>query len=394
MTPVTCCYVARVVGAGSSEALEPLRRSIRNTLMATIVSLGVIPALLFLASPGFDPVRGAVLGIGIAVVVTLHGRRVFRAVNDTWQPIPLERTYALVALTIAMALVADLTDAQASGMWGLYTGVVSAEFLIDRPGRQAWRHIGVAIMAHLVVVTATLVITGQSEVISVSVPFSAGVNVFMCYALGTTFRQWEAALRLDEARRAAADLATTRERLRLAEDLHDILGHALEVVSLKSELAVRLSDLDPAKSKAEMVEVQRLARGALKDVRELAHGRRPTDLAIELTGARHLLESAGIACDFDADPAALTDPERELFGRILREAVTNALRHADPRTFTVALKVTDRVEFQVVNDGVPAQPAGDGTGLKGLARRVTEADGEFTAGPRDDRFEVRAVVPR
>lgn len=366
----------------------------RNTLLATIVSVGALPALLFFVSKSFDPVRGAVLGVGIAAVITVHGRRVYRAVNDTWQPIPLKRTYALVAVTIVMAFVASLTESQASGMWGLYTGVVSAEFIIDRPGRQAWRHIGLVTVVHLVVVTTTLVASGQSEVIAVGVPFSAGVIVFMAYALGTTFRQWEAALRLDEARRAAADLATTRERLRLAEDLHDILGHALEVVSLKSELAVRLSDLDAAQSKAEMIEVQRLARGALKDVRELAHGRRPTDLATELTGARHLLESAGITCHFAADPAALTGPERELLGRILREAVTNALRHADPRMFSVALKVTDRVEFQVVNDGVPALPPSDGTGLKSLARRVAEAGGEFTAEPRDDRFVVRAVVPR
>jgi two-component system sensor histidine kinase DesK len=293
-----------------------------------------------------------------------------------------------------MACLAASIDGQATGMWALYTGVLSAEFIIDRPARQAWRHVVIIGVTHVLAVTATLVVSGQSEVISLAAPFSAGVIVFMAYALGTTFRQWEAALRLDEARRAAADLATTRERLRLAEDLHDILGHALEVVSLKSELAVRLSDLDPAKSKEEMIEVQRLARGALKDVRELAHGRRPTDLGTELTGARHLLESAGITCHFAADPAKLTDPERELFGRILREAVTNALRHADPRTFTVALKITDQVEFRVVNDGVPAHQAGDGTGLKSLARRVTEAGGEFTAGPRDDRFEVRAVVPR
>jgi glucose-6-phosphate-specific signal transduction histidine kinase len=76
--------------------------------------------------------------------------------------------------------------------------------------------------------------------------------------------QWRLALELDQACQDAAELGATRERLRFAEDLHDILGHALEVVSLKSELAARLGQVDPARAHAEMVEVQRLARGALR----------------------------------------------------------------------------------------------------------------------------------
>nr|WP_225954481.1 histidine kinase [Kibdelosporangium phytohabitans] len=219
--------------------------------------------------------------------------------------------------------------------------------------------------------------------------------VALAYSIGLTYRWWEGVLKLEEARRDAAELAATRERLRLAEDLHDILGHALEVVSLKSELAVRLTD--PEKSKAEMIEVQRLARSALRDVRALAHGNRPTDFAIELTGARNLLDSAGISCDFDADPAGLSTGERDLFGRVLREAMTNALRHSDPRTCTVSLVVKpDQAVLRIVNDGVaPLRQGDEGSGLAGLTRRVEASGGSFTARNVDPAsFEVIASLPR
>jgi two-component system sensor histidine kinase DesK len=205
-----------------------------------------------------------------------------------------------------------------------------------------------------------------------------------------TLRQWHIALELDQARREAAELGATRERLRFAEDLHDILGHALEVVSLKSELATRLTAVDPDRAHAEMVEVQRLARGALREMRALARGRRPTDLQTELTGARSLLASAGIDCVVDGEPAH--GGHSELLGRVLREAVTNLLRHADTRRCWITVRPA---ALTVVNDGVDAgKPPGDGTGLTGLRRRVTEAGGELTAGPgeRPGTFTVAAVL--
>jgi two-component system sensor histidine kinase DesK len=270
-----------------------------------------------------------------------------------------------------------------------------SEFVIARESRSAWRHIGTAVVVHVSALVTTIVLTGQSAELGNAVIFSVILVLFVGYGVGVAYRQWEAALKLEEARRTAAELATTRERLRLAEELHDILGHALEVVSLKTELAVRLDD--PVKSKNEMNEVQRLARNALRDVRALAHGNRPTDLAVELAGAQKLLDSAGIACDFNADPAELSQNERELLGRVLREAMTNALRHADPRNCAVELTVqSDQVVLKVLNDGAaPIDSDGEGSGLAGLTRRIKEAAGEFTARAVEPAsFEVIASLPR
>jgi two-component system sensor histidine kinase DesK len=274
-------------------------------------------------------------------------------------------------------------------------GMAASEFSIARPFRLSWRHIGTVVAAYVGGTTLVAVLTGQTEDARNVALLSPVLIVFTTFGLAVTYRQWEGALKLEEARRTADELATTRERLRLAEDLHDILGHALEVVSLKSELAARLDD--PVKSKSQMVEVQRLARNALRDVRALAHGNRPTDLAIELAGARKLLDSAGIDCRVEADPTMLTAEERELFGRVLREAVTNALRHADPRECTVSLTVhTEKVVLTVVNDGTaPLGQQDEGSGLASLARRVTAAGGEFTAqGIEPASFEVIASLPR
>ena len=176
-------------------------------------------------------------------------------------------------------------------------------------------------------------------------------------------------------------------------------SHALEVVSLKAELANRLRDTDPARSGAELTEVQRLARGALTDVRELVAGRQSTELAAELAGARSLLGSAGISWELTGDPAGLGDAASELLGRVVREAMTNLLRHANASRCAVTVTATtERVSVRVVNDGVVPMPRRDtdSTGLTGLARRITEAGGTFSAGPGADpaEFEVYAEVPR
>ena len=118
------------------------------------------------------------------------------------------------------------------------------------------------------------------------------VLLVMPFAELIALRQWRIAIELDQARRAAAELATTRERLRLAEDLHDILGHALEVVSLKSELAARLLD-DPVQVEGRDGSRYNAWHATLcEDVRALAHGNRPTRTwTTELAGAR---QAAGL----------------------------------------------------------------------------------------------------
>jgi hypothetical protein len=167
-------------------------------------------------------------------------------------------------------------------------------------------------------------------------------------------RLWwlKAVIDLDGSRRTAAELATARERLRVADDLHDILGHALEVVAFKSELAARLQDVDPARARAEMEEVQRVARESLSEVRALVRDTRSTDLVDELAGARAVLASAGGRARVRGDPTTLGPTARNVLGRVLREAMTNVLRHAQPSHCTIEIEVDrDGARLEVVNDG-------------------------------------------
>jgi two-component system sensor histidine kinase DesK len=210
-------------------------------------------------------------------------------------------------------------------------------------------------------------------------------------------RLWRSTVRLEQARQDADSVATMRERLRLAEDLHDILGHAMESVALKSELAARLSAVEPDRAGREMVEVQQLARRTMQDVRDVVHRGSRTDLVVELAGVRDLLASAGISCEVRGEPQALDMTTRDLFGRVVREAVTNALRHADLTRCDVTISIgSGTAEVQVRNDGAgKADTAGSGWGLDGLRRRLGDAGGELTAreGPEPGVFTVRATVP-
>lgn len=377
----------------SETALEPLRRMTRRMLLFT--ELIVLLPLGFLLQKSINPYVLAVIGFGTIVIIFARMRDTLTLMRGPWQPFPDAHVFGLSALALGLTGLACAIDAGAGGFSTLFVGMAASEFFVARTLRSAWRRVGAVIAAEVVLLTLVLLLTGQRDLLDNVLIGSLVMTVVLSFSIGLTYRQWEGALKLEQARRDAAELAATRERLRLAEDLHDILGHALEVVSLKSELAVRLTDQE--KSKAEMIEVQRLARNALRDVRALAQGNRPTDFATELTGARKLLDSAGISCDFSADPAVLTNGERDLFGRVLREAMTNALRHSDPRSCGVSLVAKpNEVVLRVVNDGVaPLRSAEDGSGLASLARRVKEAGGSFTAGTVDpESFEVIASLPR
>jgi two-component system sensor histidine kinase DesK len=203
---------------------------------------------------------------------------------------------------------------------------------------------------------------------------------------------------VDRSRRHAAELATARERLRLADDLHDILGHALEVVAFKSELAGRLLPPEAGKSRAEIDEVQRVAREAMSEVRGLTQERRATSLQAELAGARATLGSAGVELAVTGDPALVPQEAQDVLGRVLREAMTNLLRHASATRCSVSFsREASTAKILVVNDGVAChdeRPRDAGTGLAGLERYLTEHFGRLRAASEPDgTFTVDAELP-
>ena len=169
-----------------------------------------------------------------------------------------------------------------------------------------------------------------------------------------------------------------QERLRISRDLHDLLGHTLTTVAIKAELAQRLVSIDPDRASAEIGEVAALARQGLADVRSTVAGYREVSLATELATAREVLLAAGIEADLPPTVASVPEDQRELFGWVVREGVTNAVRHS--RAHRVTIRILDR-GIEILDDGMrPATGTGNGTGLQGLTERVAAAGGHLTAG--------------
>jgi two-component system sensor histidine kinase DesK len=177
---------------------------------------------------------------------------------------------------------------------------------------------------------------------------------------------------LARAREQLVDLAVTQERERLGRDVHDILGHSLTVITVKTELAGRLLEAVPPgpavdRARAEVADVERLAREALADVRATVSGTRQVSLTGELAAARSALAAAGIRADLPSGVDVVPARHRELFAWALREGVTNVVRHSGASWCGVQL-TADCVEVR--DDGRGPDSFGGGNGLAGLQARA------------------------
>lgn len=194
------------------------------------------------------------------------------------------------------------------------------------------------------------------------------------------------------ARRQRAELDIVEERNRVARDVHDILGHSLTVITVKTELAQRLIDMDLARAKTELADIERLAREALAGVRDTVGGLREVSLRGELANARTALAAADIAADLPEDAQLPDTSHSQLFGWVLREAITNVIRHSAARHCAVHVTATS---IAVSDDGrgLGASPA-TGSGLAGLRERVRAAGGTLTLSAlKEGGVRVSATVP-
>jgi two-component system sensor histidine kinase DesK len=195
-----------------------------------------------------------------------------------------------------------------------------------------------------------------------------------------------------KAREAVEHLAVVAERERIARDLHDLLGHTLSVIVIKSELAAKLADRDITRAVAEIRDVERISRTALQEVRRAIHGYRGERLQDELTNGRAALTAAGVTLDASVEIIGL-DPEKErALALALREAMTNVIRHARARRCTVALsRDGEFVRLVIEDDGVGGDHVA-GAGLSGMRARLAEIGGSLVCeGSHGTRLTL--VVP-
>lgn len=196
---------------------------------------------------------------------------------------------------------------------------------------------------------------------------------------------------LRSAREEVARLAVADERVRIARDLHDVLGHSLTTITVKAGLARRLLE-DGATERAisEVADVERLGREALTEVRATVSAHRVPSLAAEIAGARAALAAAGIRAELPQAVDEVDAVYREVFAYVLREGVTNVLRHSGARCCRVRLGPS---WLEIWDDGRGGTPEGSGQGLAGLRERLTPLHGRVEAGALPGGgFQLRAAA--
>jgi two-component system, NarL family, sensor histidine kinase DesK len=333
--------------------------------------------LLLLVQPVAMRVNGrtwaiTLAGMAAAVVLVLRGRYA-----TGWK-----RPAVVAALAVLGALFAPIN-------WCGFLYFVFAATLVGRlvPSRRA--------AAGLLALVAFVTIVGRLA----GVPLVQQLPALLCTVVAgvvaiSVSQKQGVYVQLLQAQAEVKRLAEVAERERIARDLHDVLGHTLSVIILKSELAARLALRDPQQAQGEMQEVERIGRQALSEIRHAIRGYRAQGLPAELERARQTLATAGIAAECRGEGDAHLDAAREtVLALVLREAVTNVVRHAGARHCRVELGLeAGHCRLEVTDDGRGAQ-GGEGNGLRGMRERVEALGGTLTLdGRQGTRLSVRVPV--
>jgi two-component system sensor histidine kinase DesK len=286
---------------------------------------------------------------------------------------PLVRARLLLIAGMALLVIVLTLLIPHVGMWWLFMHpVVAAGLALPAPLATA------ATMSLLAIALGAAGLDGRVEVmLLLLVAFGAGAMAIRQLTLTVA--------QLGHAREELARSAVNEERVRFARDLHDLLGHSLSMIVLKSELAGRLLRDSPIRAAAEIAEIERAARDALREVRAAVAGYRQLSLRGELAAARELLSAAGIASDIEHSGGSVPPALDGLLAWAVREGVTNVIRHSRARSCTIRVgRVDAEVRVEVSDDGrgADADARAGGSGLAGLAERAASHGGRVVAGPR------------
>lgn len=379
------------------------------TLSSIVFVLGVLDAILLLSlsehyADDPDP-RTAALGGLVFVSTILHVRYCWflRVGRGGGLPATGWTIALLVPAAAAWMLGLVAPGGALLGAMPLWVAACLVAALLPNPARWGLIAVGAVLTAaHPLLVVATV----AGRPLDLLTGPGAGALYFyglmVPFMLLTSLWWWQIVVELDRHRRTAGELAVTQERLRFASDLHDIQGHHLQVISLKSELAERLLAIDPDAAREHLHEVRLIAKQALEETRRLVAGYREVALDDELENAREVLAAAGARCDLRLGELPADAATRSVLASVVREATTNILRHSEATHVRIALAASaDAVTLEVENDGVTdAAGSADaahvpGSGLAGLRDRLAAVGGRLDAGVAapGDRFELRARVP-
>ena len=363
-------------------------------LATTVCTSLLLPGIGLLEEP--RPRWVALGAVGIAGFAVTSAGAVHGAVTP-WTTARTRRawTLALVVASVAsLALVAPV----AAGRWATWAWV-GAGIVGIAPLLVTWRWVVAVAAACSAVSVVVAGLVGGSPLQALVVTGGIGVSVAVVNWVPVWL--WGLLLDADAGRDARARLAAGEERLRFARDVHDLLGHSLTVIALKAELVARLPPGDPA-VRDEAAQIQRLATTALGEVRQAVHAYRSVDLHEEVAAVRQVLDSAGVRCTVVGQAADVPPDAAARLAPVLREAVTNVLRHSRATWCRVEVGLDGEGDvaarrdatLTVRNDGVDARAAdAHSSGLDGAAGRLADAGGRLQVERRGGEFWLRASVP-
>ncbi|MFD1151041.1 sensor histidine kinase [Saccharothrix hoggarensis] len=300
--------------------------------------------------------------------------------------------YGLLAVQAALIYLPLLALQEA---WVSMPGMLAGSALLVLPPLAGWA-VFAGVLGSVVGIQASLGLTPAAIVFNVTATVISGLVVF-----GLTWLT-RLATELDATRRRLARAALAEERLRFARDLHDLLGMTLSAIALKSQLATRLLSVDHDRAAAELVDVLALTRQALADVRSVATGDQELSLEQEARSAEAVLVAADVQVTVDVEHECLPPSVRTVLAVVLREGVTNVLRHSKVEHCDISVRRTadGDVHLDIVNDGVGdvdaerADAHSPGSGIGNLSERVGRLGGTLVAGPEEGgTFRLHAALP-
>jgi two-component system sensor histidine kinase DesK len=383
-------------GTAVGKALWAPRTAWLALFLLHLPMLAVAPIIVILGLDTADPgpaswgrvISALIPGAGIAVLQLRHSFAAARGQRPRWWPVTFAVLVALVALPTlwlrwdwyypwvfvcasALMLLPRIVGLLLGAGLIVFDNVLS--YMDPQPSPA-----GAPRLALLAELTAYNIL-----IISVSIAALYG-STQLIRMLGE----------LHETRVGLAELSVASERLRIARDLHDLLGQSLAAVSLKGDLAAALLDRDARAAAAEITSITDTARTALRDVRAVATAPDPADLARELAGARELLEAAGSAVRIEVELDEVSTATREVLAWVVREGVTNIVRHSEAAQVSITgHRQSGGILLSVRNDGA-GRPGPPGNGLDNLTARAHALGGSLHANRRRDGwFDLTVEIP-
>ena len=356
----------------------------RGIVLAVLSAYAAIQTIDLATSP--LPSHGLQLALDIPAIGLLFVLAIWVTSADAERWAPWQR----LAILAAEGVITYVPIIVFGRLWGDMAGFFAGSVLLLLSGWVAWT-LFAAVLGSIALLPALWSLGAYNTSYLTLSTLTLGLVVFGLGRLSLLIRYIHA------KRGELAQLAVISERMRFARDLHDLLGYSLSAITLKAEFTRRLVGTNPARARDELAEVLDIARQALADVRVVASGYRNISLAKEASSVTSLLAAAGINATVEISCGMLDEKVDTVLATVLREAVTNMLRHSTARHCTVQASITaDSITLSVSNDGVPrsarsGRPSG---GLENLAARMATIGGRLTVHVRDDGwFDVQAQAP-